>query len=413
VECEDRLREQRAAATMASRTRAPPSNRVQMVLGMAPPIIIGDRTTIRSVANMLCDQILDSLRFHEVIEVFDLRDLATDQLGRFGHGAQPSIELLARLRVVELGGGTQISIQVRNVVTHRIVWSMTLHGDDEADATFNIMRVTEFSAQVVEAIHAAVCQITEPSREGVMQAAVHQLISHSVEGQDRARRILVELQSSSGLAHAWMGYTYAVAHGERHGVLGMDELEEADYHCRRAAELDPSNPLARALIAHTNAFVLQDYAMADEHLTVARRFGPNLAMTWRSAALHAHYTGNANQARQSAERAHRLGQFSPYNGVYSTCHMITSATTGRLRDAITIGEQILKKRPGYLAALRHLSACYALEGKTSKARGLVENIRAIDPSFNLKGIREPSYPLPSAQSIELITEGFSALGMMD
>ncbi len=405
---EDWLRQERASAEAT----IPDASATRISLGVAQPIAIGCRGEADGIAHLICDQIVDSLRFHEVLDVFDLRDLATNQLARFNLQEPSSIELLGRLSLVEINGGLQVSFQIQDAQTHKVMWSTSLHGENESAFRLGMEQLTDFSAQVVDAIHNVVARTSEPSRQGGMLAAVHQVLSHSVAGQNLARRMLLESHPTSGLSHAWMAYTYAVAHGERHGPLSPQDFEEADFHCRKAAELDPSNPLARALVAHINAFVLQDYVTADEHLAVARRCGPNLAMTWRSAALHAHYTGNAEKAREYSARSHRLGQFSPYHGIYSTCHMIASATSGRHRDAIAIGERVLAKRPGYLAAMRHLFACYALEGHETRARRLIDEIRAIDPDFNPIGIRDPHYPLPAGRSIDLITEGFAALGMV-
>lgn len=410
---EDWLRQQRANSEAACLDTSAVHSKTRLCLGIAPPVTDGRSIGTDGIANLICDQIIDSLRFHEVLDVFDLRDLATNQLARLSAQGSPSIELLARLGLVEIGGGQQVSFQVQDAQTHKVIWSISLQGEIESAFRLDMEQLADFTAQVVDAIHNAVARVSVQSPHGGMLAAVHQLISHSIEGQCLARKMLSESDPTSGLSHAWSAYTFAVAHGERHGPLDPQDFEEAEYHCRRATEIDPSNPLARALIAHVSAFVLQDYAAAAEHLLVARRCGPTLAMTWRSAALHAHYTGNSEKAREYSLRSHRLGQFSPYQGVFSTCHMIVSATTGRFRDAIAIGERILAKRPGYLAAMRHLSACYALEGHETKARSLINEIWAADPEFTRKGIRDPRYPLPAGRSIDLVTEGFDALGIIN
>lgn len=410
---EDWLRQQRANVEATCKEGPRTRRTTRLCLGIAPPIAKGRRAGFDGIANLICDQIIDSLRFHEIVDVFDLRDLATNQLAHFSTHAPPSIEFLARLSLVEVGGGQQVSFQVQDAQSQKVIWSMSIQGAVESAFCLDIVQLTDFTAQVVDAIHNAIARISEPSRYGRMLAAVHQLISHSAEGQKAARKILTNAQSASGLSHAWAAYTFAVVHGERHRVLEPQDFEEAEFHCRKAVELDTSNPLARALIAHVKAFVLQDYIGADEHLDVARRCGSYLAMTWRSSALHAHYTGNIEQAQICSARSHRLGQFSPYAGVYSTCYLYASATAGRHREAIAIGESILTKRPGYLAAMRHLSACYALSGHESKARALISDIRAVDPSFTPKGIRDPRYPLPSDRSLDLISEGFAVLSVVN
>ena len=409
---EDWLRQQRASAEATCEGAIARSNNDRLSLGIAPPIVVSVAGAAEGIANLICDQIVDSIRFHEVIDVFDFRDLVTNQLTRRNLLEPSSVELLARLKLIELGSGQQVSLQIQDAQTHKVIWSMSLHGDTETAFRLDVEQLTEFSAQVVDAIHTAVANLPDARCQSGMLAAVHQLLSHSVEGQKSARKILSQSYQESGVANAWMAYTFAVAHGERHGLLAPSDVEEADFHCRKAAELDPSNALARALIAHVNAFVLKNYTAAEEHLGVALRNGQNLAMSWRSAALFAHYTGNAKKAQEYSTKSHHLGKFSPYQGIFSTCHMIVSATSGRYRDAIAVGERILAKRPDYLAAKRHLSACYALEGNETKARELIDDIHRVDSSFTPAGVRDPRYQLPAGRSLDLIAGGFKALGMV-
>lgn len=408
---DDWLRQQSAIAEAMPSPTLSTNDRARLCIGIAPPVVHAARVEAHGIADLVCDQVTSSLRYHELLDVFDLRELSKSQLGKWCLSRPPSIELLTRLSVIEIGTEQQLGFQVMDPETGEVVWSMSLQGHVEGTFRLDLRQLAEFTAQVVDAIHTAVERIAEPGRRGSMLAAVHEVISHTVDGQRQARKLLSEMIPSSGLSQAWIAYTFAVAYGERHGCLSADDLERADYHCRQAVELDPSNPLVRALVAHVNAFVLKDYVAADEHVAVALRHGPNLAMAWRSAALYAHYTGNAERACEYSARAHRLGRFSPYQGVYSTCYMIALATSGQRRKAIGVGQQILNRRPGYLAAMRHLSACYALEGDLAQGRRMVDAVRAVDERFTPSGIRDPRYPLPSDRSVDLVTGGFAALGI--
>ncbi len=408
---EDWLRQQRANTGDTSKISDLSQRRAGPCLGILPPIVKASSTGAEGLAKLVSDQIVDSLIFHEIVDVFDLRDMSTNQVWRFDLGEPPSIELLGRLSLIEAGGGQQLGFQVQDAHTKKVIWSMSLQAEIEGAFHLDLEQFADFTAQVVDSIHNAVARVATGSRRGVMLAAVHQLISHSIEGQNLARKMLNDYHEDSGLSHAWAAYTFAVAHGERHAKLGPRELEQAEYHCRRSVEVDPSNPLARALVAHVSAFVLKHYVEAEEHVAVAMRSGPGLAMTWRSSALLAHYTGKGELARERSLKSHRLGQFSPYQGIYSTCHLFASSTSGNFKEAISLGERILRKRPGYLAAMRHLSACYALDGHAVKANELIKDIQKADPLFTPKGIRDARYPLPAGRSVDLISQGFAALGV--
>lgn len=407
---EDWLRQRRATQVRFD-ARASWPQYSSIGIGLAPPIASAKSPRSEAVANLLCNQIVDTLRMHELMQVFDLRDLGSNQLGMVAPQAPRQVTFLMRLSFVELCDEQQITFQVNDATTQRVIWSVSIRGETEGPFQIGHEQLTDFTAQIVDAIHSAAERLTGPSETSGMLAAVHQVLSHSVEGQQLARKMLMQDIPHTGLSNAWCAYTFAIVHGERHAELDNQQFEELSAFCRKSIESDPSNPLARALIAHVMAFVFKDYESAQEHVEIAKRIGPGLAMTWRSSALLAHYTGDLEHARLCAARAHRLGQYSPYRGVFSTSSLFAAATSGRRAEAIRLGERILTQRPSYLAAMRHLFPCYALEGETAKARKMLTQIRDADPRLTPKGIRDPNYPLPAGHSVHLIEQGFNALGI--
>lgn len=385
-----------------------------------PPQILSDDPIMPVLAALICDRIIDGLRAHGAIDIFDLRDLGSNQLSHFPRGEPPQPDAALQIRALGMGGDRHAATSLINPKNQHVLWTQS-HALDSAHNGVppTIEWLQGVTSIAIDGIHSALLETGNPaSRKSTgpgrncLFAAAHQILGMSLSGQTEARTLLrqqAESESSSAIANAWYAFSFANSVGERNGARDGAFFEEAEAHCARALEREPSNGLVLALVAHVYGFVLRRLDAASELAKLARMSAPDLALVWDLSAMNAIYRDDAETGHEYSLVAQRLGKFSPYKPLYDSSVSISATLTGHHALAIETAEALLQRQPGFLAAMRYLSASLVADGRIDDARQVISDIRLRDPEFRIETIRSKDYPLPSELSRQVISAALAKI----
>ena len=324
------------------------------------------------------------------------------------------------MRASEAEGKRHITVSLLRPRDQRILWTHTGVLDMPKDETLPTLEwLQDVVGRAIEAVHATLFshpsaglgRYSPPEGHRVF-AAAHQLLGMSRSGHSQARDLLrrrVDGPNPTGIVHAWYAFSSANVMGERVGEIDGAFFEEAEEHCRRALENDPTNGLVLALVAHVYGFVLRRQDAAAELARLARDAAPDLPLVWDLSAMNAIYRDDAEAAHGHSIVAQRLGRFSPYKPLFDSSVSISATLTGRHELAIRTAESLLQRRSGFLAAMRYLTVSLVADGRIDEARRVADDVRLRDPDFRAETIGSHEYPLPSASSRELVGAALNKL----
>ncbi len=376
-----------------------------------PPVVNGITVTHDTNSDDLIEDIIHLLCNGGLVDVFDARNLKDDQSRSL---SSPSLrrDALIHWKFQYRHGLVEIGVRVVEFGTNRVL-AMLRRTFSEIDLASGSATRFEILAGVTDAIETAAFETSEQiGQPETIFKAVHQLMSHSLEGQQSARRYLEELTKvrNHPVATAWCAFSYAVGVGERYERLDNAFFEKARSLCSLATNAAPTNAVVHAIIGHVCGFVFRDFHEASEHHNLARELAPGLPIIWDFSAMNALYTGESETAYRFAHQASRLGRHSSLRPYYDTSVMMCAAATGRHAEAIEVGKRVLTKIPKILPVMRHLTGSMAALGDYDGSLSMMREVGKYDPEFSLDALSNPTYPIIAKDSIELIRNAFIRTG---
>lgn len=370
------------------------------------PIIAG--STVDQIAgDSIVDVIAGSISQQGCADVIDLRSGLDSHIDAYAE--LPVAGLLLRLLRKKNEHG--VSVILKQLNTGQVIWTGWYSEQFAGSWDTSLTQFQTLAAEVANAVHDRLSGHVRTTDDDSLFGSIHNVLSHSKEGQSVARYILQARVESSGVARAWLMYTYAVAHAEQHGGLGPEALEELEEHCIRAVEDSPANPIVQAIVGHINGFVFRRLAQAEKHHAIARKIGWIHPLVWTLSAMHANYTSDPERAYRFSSKAMSLSHHSPYRFFFEGPHSISCALIDRHTEALDLSISILQRRPMFLAVMRHMAASQIMLGRIDDARKTIHDIRLRDPRFISGELAGEDYPLPSPNSVRMIKKALSIAEM--
>jgi TolB-like protein len=175
---------------------------------------------------------------------------------------------------------------------------------------------------------------------------------------------------------------------EAHALLALCDLQDmlhlwqsdptaaisaASAHAKRAAELDPRNAEAFAMLGMSEAFTL-NFEDAEEFLETAVRLNPNLASAHGNRAALYGLTRDYEQAKVSATRALALSPRDPLRSFWLGGVGIGAFIMQEYDDCVAISRQVLKDFPGYASSMRQETAALAMLGRDAETRASLDRL---------------------------------------
>ena len=199
-----------------------------------------------------------------------------------------------------------------------------------------------------------------------------------------ARRLFEEaivLDAEYAFAYVMLGWTYWF--DARFGWVDSraESFKMAGKYAQKGMELNDT--LDNAYLLMGSVYFQQgqhDKAIAEVERAIA--LNPNGANNYIGMAGMVGGLGRWDESIQLAKKAIRLHPFAP--ALYY--HYLGSAyfMTGQLDESITTIKKALHARPNYLPAHAFLAACYSSLDRHAEAAAAADEVRRINPKFNLE-----------------------------
>ena len=330
---------------------------------MAPPRAYGDDTQAEIIADDLCDLIAHNLATFDLVDVFDQRDLVSNQFSSFASPTGPSPEVQLIVSVSRNREHAKIRVVLRRFGTGQVLRAFTMEAEQGTSYAINTDQYLEFASQIADVTQTSLLSGRangSHTAESETFGAIHHLFGLSVPGIQTAAQIFTTQadRQPSALAYAWKALARTVSFGEAGMAEGASqerqkldsEIAEADV--AHALELDASNGLVLAICGHVTGYVCRDLEFGRELLEEALQVAPHQAFVNDSMAMNLIYHGDIEQSLVFARRARRLGRFSPHKFWFDSSECIAQSAAGNHAEAIRQAERILQRRPDFLPVLR-------------------------------------------------------------
>lgn len=423
---EDWLRQERAALENRFEATARPQITSSILPAVAPapadrpcvvmatPVAISNDPRAAAVAERICNSMAATFRLNGYLDIYDLRDLQTNQLSDISAQSAIHPQLLVEVRVSLIGEELQAAVVARIPSSGKIVWTASLASDRDSAFQISSDTMTEFVMGAVDSIETVVLRQPDYASQATLYTAVHQLFGLSREGIGDASILLNGLANTqrSPIAEAWLGFATVLMLGERLDDKREAMIARAAAHIETAMEAEPSNAVILALAGHFESFVRRDFDLGRSYLDESLRQVPNLAFAWDARAMNAIYQGDVKTGAWAAETARKLGRYSPYRFYYDASAVIAATLEGRHRDAIVLGNRVLAKRPNFLPVMRHMCASHAELGNTADAMDFFRRLRTLDPVFGTPDMASRDYVLPAQASVDIIQGALGRIGLL-
>jgi adenylate cyclase len=236
------------------------------------------------------------------------------------------------------------------------------------------------------------------------------LLEFSAEKTVEARATLaqsIEIDPTLAPAYAYLALATAVEYANAWNGRTEGDLEPALALARKAAEVDPHEPVS----FHSMAVCLMWLRRLDEAEAASRRaieLDPNSAHSHGALGNVLHFAGHHEQAIESLERALRL---DPHFNVW--IHSVGRAqfALGRYEEAEATFKRRLIHMPTSDVSRVYLASLYGLAGRLGEARQVWADLMAMHPAY---AIEHTSRVLPyrDPAPLQQLVEGLRRAGLV-
>lgn len=399
--------------------RATDSATTRYRIALLPVIGPPDDLHCNIVGEMISDRIAISLRQLDLFDIVDFREEPQDTAPR---GA----DFTLRPRILRMASDLALTLLAHESDGQNLIWA------EKRVLALESFGAEEVACLVAEVLDQIISAILRRAREGDPErrlATRHaldgidlmfRLNKPDIEGASRALRRAIEIEPR-GPFLAFYAFQTLFRLEKSKGTDLKELREKADELVEKALEVDPQNPISRALVAHVYSFIFRDFDRADTLIRPMISSPPDSPIFFHSFAALRLYTGHFDEARVAARRARDMAQYNPYSYAFATTLAMVDTVDAKLDDAIRHGERVVAMHHGteqiYEPALRYLAAAYGLNGQGQDAARIVRMIQSQSPDFSANSLNDTSYPVPSEITRAVLREGlgraFDALGTID
>ncbi len=205
-----------------------------------------------------------------------------------------------------------------------------------------------------------------------------------------------------GVFLAWRAFLTTYVVGGRQArdrkILG----EEAREYVRRALSCEPHNPLVLALCSHVNAFTLGDYESAFELADRSVRLQSANPLGWVFRGVALVNLGRLDEGRASIAKARETAGEAPYRYLIDCYSCISEVLSGDQQQAVRFGRTSLNYAPDFAPTLRYLLATHLQAGDMEAAERTLEQLKVLEPDFEIALLKEPDYPVPLMRTYSVL-----------
>lgn len=382
-----------APPVMAAGTGAPPTSSanpagIPVVAMMPLRLPPGTDPDLAAFADILVDGVVGALaaiREPIVISTNSTRHLS------FAAEDVPSLarrigaDYLASGDLRRLGGRVRLAIELSEASQGMVVWhrvyDLPLDGVFDAPDELAMTIAHTIMPRLREAeLRTALRRRHDLGAYHLMlqgQRQMARLERASFDGAGDMLRRSALLDPGFAAPHVALAEWHSLRIGQRWSDDPVAEARMLEAELRRALELDGGHARALALLGHSYTILYRDCDRAQLLLDRALELTPNDAQTclWVSPTLA--YSGRAEEAVRSAERAIRLSPEDPLLFRYEHFLSIAHYVKGCWEEAAHWGLRSMRSNDGYTSNLMFTAATFAALGRKEEARLLLARVQEI------------------------------------
>jgi adenylate cyclase len=220
---------------------------------------------------------------------------------------------------------------------------------------------------------------------GCVVRSLRHLARITAEDTQQAGQLLrraLGLSPNYAKAHSLLAWAEITAVAR--GFSDMDAaVPIAQHHTHTALVLDDSDPWTHFSIAILKIMRSQ-YAEALASFRRAIDLNPNFAIAHGFMAGALAFSGDADAALETVNRAIRMSPQDPFNSFYLYYAAIAHFTREQYADGLTWLRTAMSERPNYLPAWRLLSAYYVCLGQLDEARAAISEVLRLNAKSSIK-----------------------------
>ena len=212
-------------------------------------------------------------------------------------------------------------------------------------------------------------------------------------------------QSPRGVYQAWLAQLYAFRHVERLSNDNLGLAEAARRACTLALQKEPTNSFVLCAVANATTIFERNFVGGGELAQLSVRTNPANPFGWWSLSNAYQYAGELDAAYKAAQRSQALTANTAFRFWGDFQLALTAALTGRIEEAIRLGETASVLAPNFRPPLRYLIALYALRNDHNSARRCVDRLVLKERDFSVELLtKDKNYPVSVMRENGLIND---------
>jgi DNA-binding SARP family transcriptional activator/TolB-like protein len=354
---------------------------------------------------------LARFRWFDVIALSVQRPLGMESID----SKRKELDYLVDGAVRQVGERLQISVRLIEHQEMRVVWSDRLElqfGDLHLLDERVISRIVGRIDPVILFIEGQPKRRARHDATGLLLRAIPLMYSMQREKYEEAGRLLgasIEADPDNAKASAWAAHWQVFYVGQGWATDESRALVLAQQHALHAIRLDPDNAEALGIYAHVCAFLDRDFDTALHYFDRSLRLNPSLGFVWALSAITHCYVGKPEIALAQMERYRELAPFDPYLSFFDGVTAVAYLLRRDYRRAAALARRMVKAHPGFVNAYKTLIAALGHLGRVSDAKGYLEKLRSLEPSFSIERFTS-SYPLQRPADKQTFIKGLRLAG---
>ncbi len=216
---------------------------------------------------------------------------------------------------------------------------------------------------------------------------MHQSTRADFELSRRVLEQLLERHTRSPAARAWLAQWH-VLRATRGFSNDLDaDAQAALEQTRRALDEEPNNSLALAMDGFACCHLKHDLGLARERLALACSANPNEALAWLFQSVVLSFSGEAELAQASSDKALALSPLDPMRYYYESLAASSAICAGDHARAKLLCQSSLRQNRTHASTLRALITALVGLGDEVQARAVAVELLRLDPGFTVDNYR--------------------------